>query len=296
MNTKSLEGYIADYNDILSKEESYQFFVRAQLAIPKLSKKNNNKLYLGFASFAIAHLTNLNEAESSIAILDVALNEYIKTHPSMGIDEHAAFVKTFIGYYKIIPGKCNKTNFKITFLQYCEKNKINEDIIKQNEVYLLFAIDNIKNGDKIIGYRFALRSEDYDTIIASLEAIGLLIQDKNEMDYFITRTLFELILLKNIPLAKKILLKYSPSIGSQFESSPPVLNFAFLLLAFLSNEGKTFENFFKFTNCYKTIIDSEKTFKQYLNMISKNYFNKPLSDNLSGGFSFFNILKSLTGS
>lgn len=294
MTTESLDSLINDYNDLLSNEESYQFFVRAQLTIPKLSKKHQDEFLLGFVFFAINHLSSLNEAESSIAILDVALNEYIKIHPTL--NDHSNFVKTFISFYKLIPAKCNKTHFKMTFLQYCEKNKINEDVLKQNEVYLLFAIDNINNGDKIIGYRFALKSEDYDTIISSLEAIGCLIHDKNEMDYFITRTLFELILLKNVPLAHRILLKYSPSIGKNIDSSPPVLNFGYLLLAFLSNEEKSFEAFTNFTKCYKTIIDEEKTFKQYLDLISNYYFNKQLSSNTSGGFNFFNILKSLTGS
>ena len=98
--TEIEESYNNKYKDLLSPENAYQFYLKVQFMIPKMAKKDE-ATYFYYISYAMKHLSSLNEKESSIALLDLSLANYVKFHNAP--ENVDTFIKTFNFFITLSP-------------------------------------------------------------------------------------------------------------------------------------------------------------------------------------------------
>ena len=290
------EIYREKYKDLLSPSDAYQFFLKIQFMIPKMARQPETN-YINFIVFAMNHLSKLKEKESCTALLDLSIKNFIKYHQAPENPE--LFVQKFQYLYNIVPKKSDKTSFESVFLEYCDKCKISDEIMTKSNIYEDFANDCIDNEFFIRGYRFSLKTQNLE--ILKKELTNLFKWDKLQIPpieqmYFIARTCMEIIVMKNIPLAKEFICNYVKTIDN-YNFNHPIVNYAFLLVNLLSSTDEkvnNYESFSKLNQCYKNAIDKEKTVGKYLNKISLMYYKKSTTNDTSG-FSLFNFLRAFTG-
>jgi hypothetical protein len=274
------------YKDLIGEKNFYTLLLNAKTDIRKLLRKGNVeealKLFVDIISVLVEH----KEAESALTLISSFLDEYEKTYSK----EHS---ETFLTYlykaFSTLPSKdCNKSALKLRILKFFESKGIQDISIQRIGFYVLFAKDSIYNKDIIEGYRYALKSQDYEIIDFFIQCYSEECKSDSEKFYFIARLCLELILLNNLDLAFKFINKYIDS-SNNYQNNHIILNFVFLLLVILTkNSG--FEAFYKLVDMYKDRFQ-DKTFIKYLNKISQNYFNRQIAN--SGGSQNFNILNLL---
>ena len=294
--TEIEESYNNKYKDLLSPENAYQFYLKVQFMIPKMAKKDE-ATYFYYISYAMKHLSSLNEKESSIALLDLSLANYVKFHNAP--ENVDTFIKTFKYLYNAVPKKSDKTSFETSFLEYCDKSKIPDEQLTSNKIYEDFANDCIDNEFFVRGYRFSLKTQNIEILNKELTRLfqweKLKIPELEKV-YFIARTTMEILLLKNIPLAKSFIFSHIKTVDN-YNFNHPILNFSYLLTNLLSIEDDTVNNYESFTKLkenYEKAIKKEKSIGKYVNKISLLYYKKSSSSE-SGGFSLFNFLRAFTG-
>ena len=119
-----IENEIKKFENIMNENDSYQFYLKAKILMPKFIKKNSEQKIFIFLDFLISHLISVNDYESALNLLELSLNLFEKYH--LNINEKENFVKNYHNLFKKFPIKnCDKSRFKINFLIFCDKNKIN---------------------------------------------------------------------------------------------------------------------------------------------------------------------------
>ena len=266
-----IENEIKKFENIMNENDSYQFYLKAKILMPKFIKKNSEQKIFIFLDFLISHLISVNDYESALNLLELSLNLFEKYH--LNINEKENFVKNYHNLFKKFPIKnCDKSRFKINFLIFCDKIKINEEIYEKEKIFYDYANDSIENFHYIMGYRFSMEIEIF---------------------YFISRTCLEFLMNKDNKIANDFIMKF---IDKDLNKNHPILNFAFLLIKLLEIKEISYENFKKFVDFYQKIIDKDKKLKSYLDQISKNYFNKNLYfNNPFANFNFFNMIRMFSG-
>lgn len=294
-NTK--ENYLEKYKDILGEDNGYEFFLKMQFLIPKYVKKSDSE-YFSFITFAIEHLIKIKEKESVSSLLDLSINIYKKNlWKKNKIDDIDLFFNTFHKLYKLVPLESDKSSFKYTFLELCEKYKISDEKLYKENIYYDFAIDSIKNKFLVEGYRFALKSMNLEAINLEIEAVKInekLKVSEAEFKLFVIRTCLEILINKDTKMAIDFI---TPFINAkdEYTSNEPLLNMCYFMSLLLNNKEVTFEKFNEFIQIYKSEIEKkDKSLKKYVNKISTAYFNKvTFIDVLNpfGGFNFMNMMK-----
>ncbi len=263
--------------------------------MPKFIKKNSEQKIFIFLDFLISHLISVNDYESALNLLELSLNLFEKYH--LNINEKENFVKNYHNLFKKFPIKnCDKSRFKINFLIFCDKNKINEEIYEKENIFYDYANDSIENFHYIMGYRFSMKIKNVDFLVKEIEYLKkdeLFKISEIEIFYFISRTCLEFLMNKDNKIANDFIEKF---INKDLNKNHPILNFVFLLIKLLEIKEISYENFKKFVDFYQKIIDKDKKLKSYLDQISKNYFNKNLYfNNPFANFNFFNMIRMFSG-
>ena len=290
-----IENEIKKFENIMNENDSYQFYLKAKILMPKFIKKNSEQKIFIFLDCLISHLISVNDYESALNLLELSLNLFEKYH--LNINEKENFVKNYHNLFKKFPIKnCDKSRFKINFLIFCDKNKINEEIYEKENIFYDYANDSIENFHYIMGYRFSMKIKNVDFLVKEIEYLKkdeLFKISEIEIFYFISRTCLEFLMNKDNKIANDFIEKF---INKDLNKNHPILNFVFLLIKLLEIKEISYENFKKFVDFYQKIIDKDKKLKSYLEQISKNYFNKNLYfNNPFANFNFFNMIRMFSG-
>lgn len=290
-----IENEIKKFENIMNENDSYQFYLKAKILMPKFIKKNSEQKIFIFLDFLISHLISVNDYESALNLLELSLNLFEKYH--LNINEKENFVKIYHNLFKKFPIKnCDKSRFKINFLIFCDKIKINEEIYEKENIFYDYANDSIENFHYIMGYRFSMKIKNVDFLVKEIEYLKkdeLFKISEIEIFYFISRTCLEFLMNKDNKIANDFIMKF---IDKDLNKNHPILNFVFLLIKLLEIKEISYENFKKFVDFYQKIIDKDKKLKSYLDQISKNYFNKNLYfNNPFANFNFFNMIRMFSG-
>lgn len=293
------EAFNKEYSAYLSKDESYQLLLKTQMKLTKLAKQMQWEHFYALTSFTLNHLRTLNEHESLLSLIEHALTLFIKHNNTL--DQSNAkdlFYKHFMGYYRCLPRKMNKTFYKCKFIEYCDAIKVDDTLIKEHKMYYEFALDSLENEYFIQAYRFALKCGDVKMIERVLEEgrkTKKYVVSDVEYVFLIARTCFELLLMKLTDVAVEFI-STKVKCEDNYNVNHPIVNYAFLMCKVLENEKeRKYDNFKKLYESYKTVVEKEKDLKKYVQKICAVYFKVPLVFGESQGGGMANLLKMFLG-
>ena len=293
-----IKNYDNLFKNVLSKESNYEFFLKAQSSLKRELQKNPNSTnYISLLLYCINHLKESEDKQSINSLLDFALEQY--THKNNKIPENVPkilIIEGFLKAFSLCSGLFNTNNFRIKFLYFCKKNEIDEKQLKNLKCYEIFAKGCIDAKEYVDAYNYCMKSENlklffelfdnlenlYKNEKNNIEAENPLYNykilfkqlDKEEYEILILRTSLELLLKKKIELAFEFIAKYYK------KDSSAIINFAYNLVCLLIRQPKGFDNFWSLINIYKGVVEKKFDIQNYLNKISKVYYNKEfLSEN-----------------
>jgi hypothetical protein len=304
---KDTEKYDILFKDLLTKESSYEFFLKAQSSLKKeLKKKPNSIEFLSLLKYSINHLVKFNEKESINALLNYSLEQFTQKNKKLPESiPKQDFVLGFMEAYRLIHGFQNSNNFRIKFSFYCKKNGIDEKTLRLYKCYDAFAEECICAKEYVEAYSLCIKSENINLLFELFDLFEKFSNDKKELDkinddpfnhgkvvlkelskeefqFLIMRTTLELLMKKKIDIAFQFVGKYYKKIneGKNSENKNIALNFSYSLCCLLIREPKGFDHFWALINLYKGLIEQKYDIQFYLNQISVIYYNKPfLSEN-----------------
>ena len=294
------ENYSEKFKDLMDEDSVYEFFLKMQHIMPKYTKKMKDPEFFSFITFIIEHLLKFDEKESISTLLDLSMKLYLKNHPQNKIDDPMLFMNSYHKIYKILPVKIDKSFFKYKFLELCASNGISEDVILKENIYYEFAIDSKENRFLIEGYRFAIKSMNLEAINsivkASLENDVIKMSEK-EKNVFISRTCLEILMNKNVQIAKDFIIPYINA-KNNYEDNDPLLNMTYFICLLLDDKNISFDKFKDFILLYKPVIEeNDANLKKYINKISNEFFKQIIFTDVNnplGGFNFLNMMRMIT--
>ena len=120
------------FKNVLTKESSYEFYLKAQSSLKRQLQKNPNSLdFFSLLYYAVNHLKEYNEKESINSLLNYALEQFIQRNKK--IPENISkqqIISGFLDSFSLSPGLPNTTNFRIKFFFYCKNNEIDEKMLR----------------------------------------------------------------------------------------------------------------------------------------------------------------------
>ena len=294
------ENYSEKFKDLMDEDSVYEFFLKMQHIMPKYTKKMKDPEFFSFITFIIEHLLKFDEKESISTLLDLSMKLYLKNHPQNKIDDPMLFMNSYHKIYKILPVKIDKSFFKYKFLELCASNGISEDVILKENIYYEFAIDSKENRFLIEGYRFAIKSMNLEAISsivkASLENDVIKMSEK-EKNVFISRTCLEILMNKNVQIAKDFIIPYINA-KNNYEDNAPILNMTYFTCLLLNDKNISFDKFKDFILLYKPVIEeNDANLKKYINKISNEFFKQIIFTDVNnplGGFNFLNMMRMIS--
>ena len=296
MEEKENSQYESLFKNLLSKESNYEFFLKAQLLLKKELKKNANPTnYIPLLIFCINHLKESEDKQSVNTLLDYALEQYIKkiTILPEGLPKQQ-FVEGFLKAFDDCNGLFATHNFRVKFLYYCKKNKIDEKNLKMYKCYDIFAKGCISAKEYVDAYNYCIKSENikllfelfdvFENLCESFKNEDELINaenplynykllfkklDKEELNILILRTTLELLINKKIEFAFEFIAKYYNK-----KEDNTIINFGYNLVCLMIRKPQGFDDFWSLINIYKLVMEKRFDIQNYLNQISKIYYNK----------------------
>ena len=296
MEEKENSQYESLFKKLLSKESNYEFFLKAQLLLKKELKKNANPTnYIPLLIYCINHLKESEDKQSVNTLLDYALEQYIKkiTILPEGLPKQQ-FVEGFLKAFDDCNGLFATHNFRVKFLYYCKKNKIDEKNLKMYKCYDIFAKGCISAKEYVDAYNYCMKSEKIQLLFELFDAFENLCEnfkkedglidvdnplynykllfrklDKEELSILILRTTLELLINKKIELAFEFIGKYYNK-----KEDNIIINFGYNLVCLMIRKPQSFDDFWSLINIYKLVMDKRFDIQNYLNQISKIYYNK----------------------
>lgn len=288
------------FKNLLTKESSYEFYLKAQSSLKRELQKNQNSLdFLSLLNFAINHLNELNEKESINSLLNYALEQYIQKNKKLPENiSKQSFITGFLDAYSKNPANPNAINFRMKFLFYCKKNDIDEKTLRLYKCYDIFAKESINSKDYIDAYKYCIKSENVNLLFELFDIFEKICLDQNylgeddpfnkgrlilktltkeEFELLIMRTTLELLMKKKIEVAFEFIGKYYNNLNKDKdnENKNIIINFGYSLVCLLIREPKGFDHFWALINLYKGVIEKQNDIQFYLNQISIIYYNKP---------------------
>ena len=303
--TKIEEKEIPNYDDLfknlLSKESNYEFFLKAQLLLKKELKKNpNSSKYIPLLLYCIDHLKKSEDKNSITTLLYFSLDLFImknKTLPENISKEE--FIEGFMKAFGLCNGLLNTLNFRIKFLYYCKKNNIDEKSLKLYKCYDIFAKGCISAKEYVDAYNYCIKSDNINLLFDLFEDLEKLCEsmnkgnevenienplynykllfkklDKEELNLLILRTTLELLINKKIELAFDFISKYYNN-----NDKNAIINFGYNLVCLMIRKPHGFDDFWALINIYKIVVEKRFDIQNYLNQISKLYYNKAFLSN-----------------
>jgi hypothetical protein len=300
MSKEKNSKYEKLFKNLLTKESSYEFYLKAQSSLKRELQKNPNSLdFLSLLNYSINHLKEFNEKESINSLLNYALEQY--TQKNGKIPENISkqnFITGFMDAYSKNPANPNTVNFRMKFLFYCKKNDIDEKTLRLYKCYDIFAKESINSKEYIDAYKYCIKSENVNLLFELFDIFEKISVDKNylgeddpfnkanlllktltkdEFELLIMRTTLELLMKKNIEVAFEFIGKFYNKLNKDKdnENKNIVINFGYSLVCLLIRERKGFDHFWALINLYKGVIEKQYDIQYYLNQISILYYNKP---------------------
>jgi hypothetical protein len=298
---KEIPNYDTLFKNLLSKESNYEFFLKAQSLLKKELKKNPNTLnYISLLIYCINHLKESEDKQSINSLLDYSLEQYImknKTLPENISKEE--FVEGFMKAFSLCNGLLNTHNFRLKFLYYCKKNNIDEKSLKLYKCYDIFAKGCISAKEYVDAYHYCIKSDNINLLFDLFEDLEKLCEsmnkgnevenienplynykllfkklDKEELNLLILRTTLELLINKKIEIAFEFIGKYFNKIDKN-----SIINFGYNLVCLMIRKPQGFDDFWALINIYKNVVEKRFDIQNYLNQISKVYYNKTFLSN-----------------
>lgn len=298
---KEIPNYDTLFKNLLSKESNYEFFLKAQSLLKKELKKNPNTLnYISLLIYCINHLKESEDKQSINSLLDYSLEQYImknKTLPENISKEE--FVEGFMKAFSLCNGLLNTHNFRLKFLYYCKKNNIDEKSLKLYKCYDIFAKGCISAKEYVDAYHYCIKSDNINLLFDLFEDLEKLCEsmnkgnevenienplynykllfkklDKEELNLLILRTTLELLINKKIEIAFEFIGKYFNKIDKN-----SIINFGYNLVCLMIRKPHGFDDFWALINIYKNVAEKRFDIQNYLNQISKVYYNKTFLSN-----------------
>ena len=296
---KEIINYDDLFKNLLSKESNYEFFLKAQLLLKKELKKNpKSSNYIPLLLYCIDHLKKSDDKSSINTLLYYSLELFTmknKTLPENIPKEE--FIEGFLKAFSLCDELLNTNNFRVKFLYYCKKNNIDEKTLKLYKCYDIFAKGCISSKEYVDAYNYCIKSENINLLFELFEDLEKLCKrmnninnenevnenenplynykilfkvfDEEEFNILLLRTTFELLINKNIELAFEF-------IGKYFKRSDKnvIINFGYNLVCLLIRKPQGFDDFWALINIYKGVVEKRFDIQNYLNQISKVYYNK----------------------
>ena len=298
---KEIPNYDTLFKNLLSKESNYEFFLKAQSLLKKELKKNPNTLnYISLLIYCINHLKESEDKQSINSLLDYSLEQYImknKTLPENISKEE--FIEGFMKAFSLCNGLLNTHNFRLKFLYYCKKNNIDEKSLKLYKCYDIFAKGCISAKEYVDAYHYCIKSDNINLLFDLFEDLEKLCEsmnkgnevenienplynykllfkklDKEELNLLILRTTLELLINKKIEIAFEFIGKYFNKIDKN-----SIINFGYNLVCLMIRRPQGFDDFWALINIYKGVVEKRFDIQNYLNQISKVYYNKTFLSN-----------------
>ena len=298
---KEIPNYDTLFKNLLSKESNYEFFLKAQSLLKKELKKNQNTLnYISLLIYCINHLKESEDKQSINSLLDYSLEQYImknKTLPENISKEE--FIEGFMKAFSLCNGLLNTHNFRLKFLYYCKKNNIDEKSLKLYKCYDIFAKGCISAKEYVDAYHYCIKSDNINLLFDLFEDLEKLCEsmnkgnevenienplynykllfkklDKEELNLLILRTTLELLINKKIEIAFEFIGKYFNKIDKN-----SIINFGYNLVCLMIRKPQGFDDFWALINIYKNVVEKRFDIQNYLNQISKVYYNKTFLSN-----------------
>jgi len=243
------------------------------------------------------HLAKYKEESSISSLFIQSIQLYVENHPNKKIENPTYFMNTYHKIFKMVPVKSDKSLFKYKFLELCDANGISEESIFKENIYYEFAVDSRENKFLLEGYKFAIKSLKLDIIsevVKDILANEKYKMNEKEKKLFVARTCLEILVNKDINLAKDFIIQYINS-KDNYELNEPIINMAYLICLLLNDKNINFEKFKEFIEIYRPIIEKEDSLlKKYINKISLDFFKQIIFNEINnpfGGFNFLNMMK-----
>jgi len=298
---KEIPNYDTLFKNLLSKESNYEFFLKAQSLLKKELKKNPNTLnYISLLIYCINHLKESEDKQSINSLLDYSLEQYIMKNKSLPENiSKEEFVEGFMKAFSLCNGLLNTHNFRLKFLYYCKKNNIDEKSLKLYKCYDIFAKGCISAKEYVDAYHYCIKSDNINLLFDLFEDLEKLCEsmnkgnevenienplynykllfkklDKEELNLLILRTTLELLINKKIEIAFEFIGKYFNKIDKN-----SIINFGYNLVCLMIRKPQGFDDFWALINIYKNVVEKRFDIQNYLNQISKVYYNKTFLSN-----------------
>jgi hypothetical protein len=204
------------------------------------------------------------------------------------------FVEGFLKAFDDCNGLFATHNFRVKFLYYCKKNKIDEKNLKMYKCYDIFAKGCISAKEYVDAYNYCMKSENIKLLFELFDVFEKLCEsfkneeelldaenplynykllfkklDKEELNILILRTTLELLINKKIELAFEFIGKYYNK-----KEDNIIINFGYNLVCLMIRKPQGFDDFWSLINIYKLVMEKRFDIQNYLNQISKIYYNK----------------------
>ena len=296
MAEKKPMDFAKKFESLMGEDSTYEFFLKMQYVMPKYAKKKDPEFF-SFLFFVFEHLAKYNENESISSLFIQSIQLYIKNHPDQKIENPSYFMNTYHKLFKIVPVKSDKSLFKYKFLELCDTNGISEDVIFKENIYYEFAVDSRENKFLLEGYRFAIKSMNLGIIsevVKDILGTEKYKMGEKEKNIFVARTCLEILIAKDIKLAKEFILPYIND-KDNYELNEPIINMAYFICLLLNDKNVSFEKFKELIDIYKPVFESQDSLlKRYINKISFDNFKKVIFNEVNnpfGGINFLNVMK-----
>ena len=296
MTEKKEIDFSKKFKSLMGEDSVYEFFLKMENLMPKYAKKKDED-YFSFIIFAMEHLAKYKEESSISSLFIQSIQLYVENHPNKKIENPTYFMNTYHKIFKMVPVKSDKSLFKYKYLELCDANGISEESIFKENIYYEFALDSRENKFLLEGYKFAIKSLKLDIIsevVKDILANEKYKMNEKEKKLFVARTCLEILVNKDINLAKDFIILYINS-KDNYELNEPIINMAYFICLLLNDKNINFEKFKEFIEIYRPIIEKEDSLlKKYINKISLDFFKQIIFNEVNnpfGGFNFLNMMK-----
>jgi hypothetical protein len=292
METNCISNFNTKYAELITEKNFYRLLLNVKTELRKLAKKSDVKTFFELILWCAKILNENKEDESCITLYLYAIEEYEKIFNRSDSELCLDYLKAV---FLVLPENYDKSKIKHKLLMFFESKHIYDITLQLHGFYKIFADDSLKNKDVLDGLRYALKSQDYLTLINYIEClINEKLKNDLEKKFFISRVCLELILLKNLTLAFQFISKYTDT-NDNLQNNHPIINFSYLLIALISRDtNSSFQNFWAFINIYKPLLFIDQHFAKYLNKISLLYYNESILEE-SGMNNLMNMLRAFSG-
>jgi len=290
----TLKPFFSKYEEFIKSGNYYNMLLSVKTDLRKLARKGNYEDYLEILSLTANLFASNNEFDTSRTLIIDCLEELEKSNcTAEKIQER--IINLFVTLLNNFPDVFDTNQSLMTkFFVFCEAKKIDEKYVIEKEIYEIFAKICISKTNFTSAYKLALKSNNLDLIVNATEEFS-----KNffptEKEYFVARSALELLGKNKLDIAKKFVIE-KLDLSENLQNNNPILNFVYFLICILENKQKKFQfgNFETLIKKYQIPLEFDTQLMKYLNLISKNFYDKQIikeEDESQKGLNFGNLLK-----